>query len=557
MKSHTAAALPVSFLAMLDSYFEVYYDARRKRQDDFDAALSDGSIDPFVYPQETLSVVVLLLAILFIPRVEAMQWVKKTASISAFVLVVSLCASTVYRCRTIAFAGGYGIGLMCAWGIVASGYLLVSNDPGTAFQRLERRGRMKGKDAVKEHQLESNGHVESVKDFENKGEPPGLNRRIWGGSGPALTPTTDKHGHHDQPQYKLVWQGFPEPLAHRLDWAIDLVTSFRGVHWNWRIPTLPKGDIPSPRPSAPTANALRPSPPSAMQALRRQAIRDFLVHYLFIDLVKTVTLTDSYFHGSTSLSSPSPWPFLTGHHTLTWSVRLVLSLSGILSALTFIFSLSPLVFPLLPQSITLAPLREPALYPPYWGAIGSSVLDNGLPGLWGKWWHQMLRFGVSEPSRYLISALGRPPRALSSRIISVLTAFAISGFIHACASYTAFLPSQPVSGPLAFFMLQGLGVLAQPALLKFLSATIYSTDKLPCWLRRCGNGLFVMGWLFLTGPLLANDFARCGVWLFEPVPVSLWRALLGQGFWCWSGQRVMWWPRREGETWWRTGIAVI
>ena len=53
---------------MLDAYFKVYYDARQQRQDRYDAALSSGSIDPFVYPQEALSVVVLLLAILFIPH---------------------------------------------------------------------------------------------------------------------------------------------------------------------------------------------------------------------------------------------------------------------------------------------------------------------------------------------------------------------------------------------------------------------------------------------------------------------------------------------------------
>src|SRR4051794_20766139 len=114
---------------MLDAYFRDYYEARRQRQDLYDAALSSGSIEPFVYPQETVSVVVLLLAILFIPRLPIAERAKKITSISAFVVVLSLCASTIYWCRTVAFAGGYGMGLVCAWGIVASGYLLVFNDP--------------------------------------------------------------------------------------------------------------------------------------------------------------------------------------------------------------------------------------------------------------------------------------------------------------------------------------------------------------------------------------------------------------------------------------------
>jgi hypothetical protein len=541
---------------MLDSYFKVYYDARRQRQDHYDAALSAGSIHPFVYPQETTSVLVLLLAILFVPRLPATQHIKKIASISAFVVVVCLCGSTIRRCSTLAFAGGYGVGLMCAWGIVASGYLLVFNDPGTAFQRLERRNLKERNRVIIEDSRESNGSVASGRDFKKVTGSSSLNRRIWGVNGPALAQAVEKQGHKDEPQSTLVWQGFPDSLAHRIDWAVDLATSFRGVHWNWRIPTLPV-DIPLSKTSALASNTMYSSSPSVVQALHRQAIHDFIVQYMFIDLVKTVTLTDPYFHGTASLSSPSPWPFLTGHDNVTYLVRLLISLAGVLSALTFVFSNPPLIFPLLPPSITLAPLREPALYPPYWGPIRGSVLDKGLPGLWGKWWHQIFRFGVSEPSRYLISALGLPPRSTLARIISVVVAFTVSGSIHASGSYTSFLPSQPLSGSFTFFVLQGLGVLGQPAFLKLISANVYDTRTLPSWLRRCGNGVFVTIWLFLTGPLMANDFARCGVWLFEPLPISLFRGLLGQGFWCWSGQRVMWWPGREGESWWRRGIALI
>ena len=543
---------------MLDPYFKVYHEVRQKRVDRYDVALSNGSIDPFVYPRETISVLVLLLAILFIPQMRTTYRIKRTTSVLAFLVVSWLCGSTVYRCRTIAFAGGYGIGLMCAWGIVASGYLLVFNDLGTAFQRLEKRDVTDENGTALENSRPQNGSVTTGRHLVGRSASSGLNnRKIWGVNGTAITQATDPRGHQDQSQYSLVWQAFPEPLAHRLDWAIDLATSFRGVHWNWRVSSLPEIDTPQKGISGSASGVLHSSPPSAMQALRRQAVYDFILHYFLIDLVKTITITDPYFHGTASLSSPSPWLFLQGNPTLTWLIRLTMSLAGVVSALTFIFSLSPLIFPLLPQSITLAPLHEPALYPPYWGPLGTSVLDKGLPGLWGKWWHQMFRFGISEPSRYLIEVLGLPPRSKPARIITVLVAFAVSGSIHATASYTAFLPSRPLGGPFAFFMLQGVGVLGQPAFLKYLSANAYDTRTLPTWLRRTGNGLFVASWLFLTGPLLANDFASCGIWLFEPLPISLLRGVLGQGYWCWSGQRVAWWPGREGESWWRQGIAVI
>jgi len=62
--------------------------------------------------------------------------------------------------------------------------------------------------------------------------------------------------------------------------------------------------------------------------------------------------------------------------------------------------------------------------------------------------------------------------------------------------------------------------------------------------------------LYFTAPLLVDDFARGGIWLFEPVPFSLFRGLglgsEGDGWWCCGGGLVEW---RSGEGWWDTGIA--
>src|SRR2546423_3725770 len=290
---------------MLDSYFKVYYETRQRRLDSYDAALHEGSIDPFLYPQETISAVVLLFAILFIPRMRTAYRVKRAVSVLIFSSIFWLCVSTIYRCRTIAFAGGYGIGLMCAWGIVASGYLLVFNDAGTAFQRLERREATDKNRTAAEHSQQPNGSVATGRDFEDKSASSSLNnRRVWGVNGPAIAPWIDMKGRQDEQKYKLVWQGYPESLAHRLDWAVDLATSFRGVHWNWRLSSLPHIDTP-PQVNAITASeGLYSSPPSTMHALRLQAIRDFILQYVFMDIVKTLTITDPYFHGTVSLSSP-------------------------------------------------------------------------------------------------------------------------------------------------------------------------------------------------------------------------------------------------------------
>lgn len=545
---------------MLDTYFHLYQDVQKARQDRYDAALYLGNLQPFVYPRETISVAILLLAVLFIPRLSVTRKIQRAVSISAFAAIVYFCVSTMRRCRTLGMAGGYGIGLMCVWGMVASAYLLVFNDIGTSFRRVERRNIATKSKSTSNQPEQVNGSVMPERRYEQTSSNSSLkNRKVWGVNSPDKTiPVDDDQGETQDPAYELVWQAHPSPFRHRLDWTIDLVTSFRGVNWNFRIPSLPAADFP-PKDvtSASSADSVLSSPLDTMHRLRHRAIQDSVFQYLILDLFKAITITDPYFHGTASLESPSPWPILADHPALTRFTRLSISITSVLAALTFIFSLSPLFFPFLPTSLTNAPLHEPFLYPPYWGALAPSLLDKGLPGLWGKWWHQMFRFGISEPSRLLITAFGLDPKGQTARVLSVLIAFTISGSIHAGASYTTFLDSRPLSGPLLFFMLQGIGVLCQTFFTQQFSHKVYDTKTLPSWVRRTGNGLFVLTWLWFTGPLLANDFARCGIWLFEPLPVSPLRGLLGWGWWCWNGPWIMVWTGRQGDPWWSKGIAIL
>jgi hypothetical protein len=55
---------------------------------------------------------------------------------------------------------------------------------------------------------------------------------------------------------------------------------------------------------------------------------------------------------------------------------------------------------------------------------------------------------------------------------------------------------------------------------------------------------------------MGDDFARGGVWLFEPIPVSPLRGLgfgqEGDRWWCWGHIGVGWYT---GKHWWESGIA--
>jgi hypothetical protein len=68
------------------------------------------------------------------------------------------------------------------------------------------------------------------------------------------------------------------------------------------------------------------------------------------------------------------------------------------------------------------------------------------------------------------------------------------------------------------------------------------------------NAAFAFAWMVLVPPLFLDEYATAGVWLAEPVPVSLVRGL-GFGFegkrqwWVWDGPWAeVSWGRRWSET---------
>lgn len=469
------------------------------------------------------------------------------------------------RSRSLGLASGYGIGLMCMWGIVWSAVLLVFNDPKTAFQRVEWRDREE-KAVVGSTMNGSSSSVQSP-------APRLRNRKAYGtiGEESSYEPTKqdgDGQASNPPPSHILIWQPYPDKFRHRLDWVIDLCTSFRGPGWNWHIQTLPAADYPSP--------TMLPTPPSSTKTLTRLAIRDFLLWYLTVDILKTALMTDPYFWGIAPISSPaSPTTttYLPALLTTTTSLlklsRLLLSLAAVASNLSLIFTLCPLTFALLFPLLNLdlqtrLPLLEPSLYPPFWGAFTPSVLDNGLAGWWGKWWHQLFRMGISEPSRVLLQqqTLGWDPRSPKGKLLQLVMAFGISGTIHAAASWTTFNPdTRQLSGPFVFFVAQAAGIAAEGLVFQ----TLGLSGRVRGWpraLRRAGTLGYVMAWFYVTGPWLADDFAKGGIWLFEPVPVSVVRGLglgegKGEGWWRWGGVWVRWWSGRGEETgWWRKGVMI-
>ncbi len=277
------------------------------------------------------------------------------------------------------------------------------------------------------------------------------------------------------------------------------------------------------------------------------------------------------------LSPPVLSPDLASLNPALLSLRrTALSFVGVLAALRLACGAGALCLCFLLRPV-LGFRAHPWHLPTGFGSFGQ-VLDRGLAGFWGSWWHQTFRFGFEAPARWIFARRCRRHYAeekrgtegtrtvtrtvtkmtISDRLIGAAAAFLQSGFIHAAGSYTT-IPETMWWRPPLFFVLAGVGAALQQQCVAASYSLLGTQRQIPRWVRRLGNLTFVFIWMHMTSWLLIDDFGRSGLWLYEPVPVSLFRAL-GYGP---PGDRRVWrydsdfLPRwHAGRHWWESGIAA-
>jgi hypothetical protein len=530
----------MEFMLGADPWPHSHHDLIQHYHQQYDAAIASGEFDPFVYPYGAYGAF-LVIGYLLIPH-QKRPWLKKCRFLVWGVLVGFAGYSIRYQ-KARGMAPALGLGLVHAWSVVYLASILVCNDAQTEFQRIERTEGAFGSDRMAREKMDqdtdSNGHI------------PQKSR-----AGPR-----DRHG-------EFAWQPYPlSPLVERIDWVCDLFCNFRGAGWNWRTSALPpppkwlqeqlhrnSGDVPK-HSSRIHAGQVKTYPDR--RSLLIANTKTLIKGYLILDALKTTMMHDPYFWGLLSRSPPQYFPFTL--LTAPWMIhtyRLFLSMIAVKYALQTIFSLAPLVF-----SGLLGPYigarSEPWIYPETWGSF-TIVLDKGLAGWWSSWWHQTFRFAFEAPSLRACEALNLDRRSVAAKAIQLLTAFGLSGLLHACGTYTAAGPTRPLSNSFAFFMLQALGIFLEVVLSSLLRKTGIQ-KRMPQWAMRAWTFVYVHVWFYHTAHLLCNDFALGGVWLFEPIPVSLFRGLgLGataqDGWWCWGGGGIVRW--HQGRQWWQSGVAV-
>lgn len=445
---------------------------------------------------------------------------------------------------------GYGIGLINAWSVLWAGTLVLFLDGRGEVKRIEARagrkegaggvdGQVDGEDASKTNGKEWDGDVKSE-----------LRRRKGVENADELGQNKGPHQAKEDSGFR--WQGLPKGLLHRMHWVTELVTNFRGLRWSHQISGLPYPNTSSLQAFAESISlqtdsirAASSSSPSRPYPNRSSLLRYNLISWIatlvLLDALHFLCLQDTYFWGVSS-PAPSPFPFQR-------TSRLILSLIHVYASLNSILLLSPLVFASPIGKSLLGEMAWPWLYPPLFGSP-MEVWRKGLAGFWGGWWHQMFRLAFDQLGEFIARPLGWEKKSVKGGILRVVAAFAASGTLHACASYTTLGDTQPAR-PFMFFALQPVGLMGQRAVALWMKK-VGIRERIPALVRGAANLGFVVMWASLTGPLLADDFARSGIWLYEPLPISPLRGLAGEGWWRWGGQWVSW---RTDERWWKSGLV--
>ncbi|KAH8724720.1 membrane bound O-acyl transferase family-domain-containing protein [Phaeosphaeriaceae sp. PMI808] len=531
-----------------------HYDIVQHYYAQYDKQISTGEYQPFLYPWGLLGAV-MVITYLLIPH-QNQPWLKKCRYL-AFAWIVAIASYSVRYTRAKGMAASLGIGLISAWSVVWICAILVCNDAQTDFQRIERlEGAFKGSESTNKKEMDNTVQGSVISPREEKGQF----SMTTGHAGPR-----DRHG-------SFAWQPYPlTPFIERLDWVCDIFCNFRGAGWDWRTSALPPPPKYIQEQLHRNSGGNEPNTSCrvhngqvklyATQAdLLRANTKTLLIGYLALDALKTIMMHDPYFWGLVNHPPPTYFPFshLTSRPILTHATHLILSMLGVKHALQTTFALGPLFFCGLLGPSLLGARAEPWMYPETWAPY-SVVLDKGLAGWWGSWWHQTFRFAFQEPSRKAIEVLGLDRKSALAKAGQLVTAFGLSGIVHASGSYTCAGQTRPFRGPIVFFLLQAAGIFAEVLGAQVLKGSSVKR-RVPPYLKRAFTFLYVHVWFYYTAHLLCDDFSRGGIWLFEPIPVSLFRGIgFGaderDGWWCWGnmGEVLRW---HKGETWWTSGLAL-
>lgn len=513
--------------------------------DDYDLLIKNGSYYPFGYPFGVLPVAI-VIAFLVLPKGWSTPRVRHIAAGAA----ITNCVFVIFFTRARNPATSALLGITHMWYILIIVAHLLAVDPKEEYARIERRVAL-----ASDVQAEANSNGALAKEEgRERGTAADIDKE-------DITNVSRSTSSKSGVAVFYEWERLPASLGQRFGWALDLSTTLDGMGWTWGIRTIP------PPPKHVQQELQRctkdPALSKVMDTWRRQGqpleqltqaqalhkfVRTFLLGWTGLDILKTLGSVDPYFWGYADFAAPPYLPSWLQYPVIVKMARLYIALLSMQLAIQTLLTLRPLYFLYFHTPESAGVRGEAWMFPESFGSF-QSILDHGLSGFWSVYWHQSFRYVFMQPSKMLIQHLKWDPRSILGKTLKVYIAFFCSGLLHACLSHTAIGKTSPLRGPLVFFLLQPIGIFLQLTYLSLFRATGLSR-RCPRWLGRAGNLAWCHVWGYLTAPLLIEDLAKGGQFLFEPVPFSVLRGLgLGNsddGFFCWHGRWLTW---RSGSRW--------
>ena len=190
--------------------------------------IESGTVYPCIYPWVSAGVAIVLAYLLVdhrnSPLLKASRW-------PIFVTSTAFHIWCMLNMQARSAAAAFGLGLMCAWGILWIFAITIAYDCQSDFKRYERSEQdsdiVPMDDAIHKH---SNGAATS------NGQPTALRKR----AGPVRNETSDQKQFTPSKRQTVFWQCYPSSFSiERLDWVLDVFTNFRGVGWTYETNGVP------------------------------------------------------------------------------------------------------------------------------------------------------------------------------------------------------------------------------------------------------------------------------------------------------------------------------
>ncbi|POS83428.1 hypothetical protein EPUL_006466, partial [Erysiphe pulchra] len=513
----------------------------------FSEQLSSGTIRPTVLPYLLYTTLILIVYLSLphkkYPVIYASRWL-----ILAFVNWLQW--QTLWKTSSSSYCIGYVVGLSISWIIVWSWALLVFMKPQWDAKRVQR---------IKIQTNETQSAAIIIPDFSKIQKDEGnVRQRKHVNEDSHVQDRAVIKTNSSQTCYKYFWQPYPDTPLERLAWATDLVINYRGPGWNWAIsplPPLPPDIImqlgePIPAESYSSVSSVGLRRFDTRRELCKSRLPRLVFGYFLLDFLKVIMMSDPYYKfGPTTYALPAHLRILSPFAIHMY--RQSLSSGTIIAGIAIANYLPPLIISVICGPRIFGLRAEAWYYPSMWGPF-SNLCYKGLGGLWGNYWHQIFRQGFTAPTNYLLRNGYMKAKSPIAMLAGLGLAFGISGFVHWAGSVTIYAKTYP-SHLILFFTLQGIGILIQSAFCAIFRSSLKAFSKN---VRYTSNLAYSLFWLYSTGWILADDFARGGLWLWEPVPFSPLRGLgFGEpdaGWWCWEHLGIGWF---SGKHWWESGIA--